>query len=37
MRGGKETERVEETGRWAGGARGGEELYEPMLIIDEQN
>jgi hypothetical protein len=37
MRGGKETGRVEETGRWAEGARGGEESYEPMLIIDEQN
>ena len=30
MRGGKETERAEETGRWAEAARGGEELFEPM-------
>ena len=32
MRGGKETERAEETGMWAEGAKGGEELYEPMQL-----
>jgi hypothetical protein len=32
MRGEKETERAEEMGRWAEGARGEEELYEPMQL-----
>jgi hypothetical protein len=37
MRGGRETEKAEGMGRWAEGARGGEESYEAKWPWSERN